>query len=177
MPTTAHKEKWRDWEAILTYRANMAILIMALKQGINAMTGHWPTSKSQEFLESEKSDKFDRELLSTLLPYINVFLISCNIVRLILIALSYYKPGIVKHYLLMQMVIWAARSTALVDLGDVGRFYHSTQTLLMFLLTIYPCWMGIFYWLACYAYCTVGLVLIFELDPPDISVLLIRYAF
>lgn len=87
---------------------------------MNLITGDWSTTLSQEFLVSEKSDNFDKERVFATLPYIDALLICLNIVRLILVAISYKKPSICKQYLPLQMLYWAVRSTALIDLGDVA---------------------------------------------------------
>lgn len=116
---------------------------------------------SREFLDSYSSDAYDKELVSSMHPYIDAILIALNILRILLVFVSYWKPSVCKHYFLMQMLYWVVRSTALIDLGDVADSYRQTNLVVQFMLTAYSGWLSIIYWLLSFAYCKIGLVLVF----------------
>ena len=61
----------------------------------------------------------------------------------------------------MQMIYWAVRSTAVIDYGDVEYGFHRISMALFFMLFAYTGWLSIVYFVACYAYLSVGLVLMF----------------
>ena len=117
MPTEAHKEKWREFEGILNFRANVCLAMLFCINLYRLFAGKWHTTTSRQFLQSDNTGNIDCELALSALPYVNITMIILNVLRLVCIIVSYWKPGIAKYYFLLQALFWAAREMAPIDYG------------------------------------------------------------
>ena len=100
MPTELHKEKYREFEVKLNYRANICLITMIVTNLMWISTGNQRTTMSRKFLDSGKSE-CNEEISYALLPYIENLIIGMNIFRLACVIISYWKPRICKYYLLL----------------------------------------------------------------------------
>ena len=55
----------------------------------------------------------------TIVPYIEEVLVMLNVVRISFVIASFWRTGIFKYYLLLEMIYLSIRETALVDYGEV----------------------------------------------------------
>ena len=176
LPTAGHLEKWKDWEKILNIRANLALVILFTISvlNVNEPLGQGHITLSREYLESDKPQNIDVELGLTVLPYIQTIMIAFNILRLVCVVVSFWKPGVCKYYLLLQMLFWSVRETALIDAGALGQQFRITNMAIHFILLAYPGWLSIFYWMIGHTYCFFVVPVIFSVHPPNYTQLLLK---
>ena len=107
MPTEMHKEKWRDFEQKLNFRANFAMVINVITNLMWFIFNKSRVKMSQEFIASGKCD-CNEEVSMAILPVVDKIIICGNILKLLFVITSYWKPGICKAYLLVQTLYYAS---------------------------------------------------------------------
>ena len=106
MPTDLHKEKWKDFESKLNYRANIGFFMQALTNLLWLVFDQGRVKMSREYIESGKCD-CNEELSLEVLPVVETVIVYMTILRLILIVVSYFRPGVCKYYLHLVMLYYA----------------------------------------------------------------------
>ena len=170
LATEAHKKLWADFEQILNIRATLWTTNGVLVNLIWFFSPNWTITKGYAFIADENS-VCDRELVEALLPYLEVALIVLNVGRIILVALSFWKPGVCKYMIYYQLLYLAVRES--VPNKDYTTMYMRLFIIHTYIFLSYNAWGEIFASLLCLGYVEVAVRHYVYLDERQVSELLL----
>lgn len=125
LPTEMQKQVWKEFDNVLNYRANLVQALIVVQNFV------WYFFDRQRYMESEEyladpENPCDRELVLAIFPYVKWTLNVINILRIVLMVVSFWKPGICKSYLYLQLLFWGGKHLLPIDTGILhGRFFIS----------------------------------------------------
>ena len=165
MPSPEHREKWIEFETLMNFRSNVGMIIQVTNNVVWAITGKGRATLSKNYLESGDCN-CDADLGLLILPYIDWALIVLNGLRILLIIVSAWRPGICKYYLAFEMIYFAIRETAIIDYGQVRQGSTNNMLAIKFILTSYPGWSSLIVAGMGMTYNNVFLKFIYKISEP-----------
>ena len=130
--TETHQQLWTEFEHMLRYRSNFAMMIQVINGSQLIGTAKYAYHKSASFCADETSS-CNSERVEVLSPYIKWFLLGALVARFLMVITSYWRPGIVKYYFLVATVTQMAYEALPIDNGDVHLSINQ-YTMVLFLV-------------------------------------------
>ena len=103
-PSEYHQEKWKDYEKILMYRANLSMISRFCLDFSFLLLGKLQSVQTEKFIESNSPD-LNTTLVSDMFPYAKWALIMTIFGRVILMLISLKKLKVTKTYFYFNLMV------------------------------------------------------------------------
>ena len=98
--------------------------------------GNYQFQVSEDYCANDSSN-CNKDLLDQIFPYVRVFLIVSNFLRIPLVVVSYWRPGLCRYYLYIMLLHNMVKETLPIDYGQVHMRYLMLVNVVIFILYSY----------------------------------------